>query len=294
MFYSKSKPIRLLITAGMLFPALFIVGGSFIAGLIICGIQSLDFFPLIGKRTLSLHAYIGIFQSAVFYRSLIFSLGISLVATVLAALIAVILALWLRKYVRKGGWLYFLLQFNLPVPHVVGAIAILILFGQSGLISRLVYRAGFIQQPSQFPIWVTDQFGIGIVLEYIWKEVPFIAVSILSILKSWTVPYEKQLQLLGANRWQRWRFVTFPFMLPALLSSSIIVFAYTFGSFEVPYILGSVSMPTLPILAYQAYLNPDLTYRPEAMAINTIITIISMILIILYIKWGGGYAAKRQ
>ncbi|UNJ81444.1 ABC transporter permease subunit (plasmid) [Bacillus sp. CMF21] len=294
MFYSKSKPIRLLITAGMLFPALFIVGGSFIAGLIICGIQSLDFFPLIGKRTLSLHAYIGIFQSVVFYRSLIFSLGISLVATVLAALIAVILALWLRKYVRKGGWLYFLLQFNLPVPHVVGAIAILILFGQSGLISRLVYWAGFIQQPSQFPIWVTDQFGTGIVLEYIWKEVPFIAVSILSILKSWTVPYEKQLQLLGANRWQRWRFVTFPFMLPALLSSSIIVFAYTFGSFEVPYILGSVSMPTLPILAYQAYLNPDLTYRPEAMAINTIITIISMILIILYIKWGGGYAAKRQ
>ncbi|TDL75668.1 ABC transporter permease subunit [Rhodococcus qingshengii] len=294
MFYSKSKSIRLLISAGMLFPALFIVGGSFIAGLIICGIQSLDYFPLIGKRTLSLHVYIGIFQSAVFYRSLIFSLGISLVATVLAALIAVILALWLRKYVRQGGWLHFLLQFNLPIPHVVGAIAILILFGQSGLISRLAYWAGIIQQPSQFPIWVTDQFGIGIVLEYVWKEVPFIAVSVLSILKSWTVPYEKQLQLLGANRWQRWRFVTFPFMLPALLSSSIIVFAYTFGSFEVSYILGSVSMPTLPILAYQAYLNPDLTYRSEAMAINTIITIISMILIILYIKWGGGYAAKRH
>ncbi|MDQ0971151.1 putative spermidine/putrescine transport system permease protein [Neobacillus niacini] len=294
MFYSKSKSIRLLISAGMLFPALFIVGGSFIAGLIICGIQSLDYFPLIGKRTLSLHVYIGIFQSAVFYRSLIFSLGISLVATVLAALIAVILALWLRKYVSQGGWLHFLLQFNLPIPHVVGAIAILILFGQSGLISRLAYWAGIIQQPSQFPIWVTDQFGIGIVLEYVWKEVPFIAVSVLSILKSWTVPYEKQLQLLGANRWQRWRFATFPFMLPALLSSSIIVFAYTFGSFEVPYILGSVSMPTLPILAYQAYLNPDLSYRPEAMAINTIITIISMILIILYIKWGGGYAAKRQ
>ncbi|MFJ5761134.1 ABC transporter permease [Neobacillus sp. NPDC093182] len=294
MFYSKSKSIRLLISAGMLFPAVFIVGGSFIAGLIICGIQSLDYFPLIGKRTLSLHVYIGIFQSAVFYRSLIFSLGISLVATVLAAMIAVILALWLRKYVRQGGWLHFLLQFNLPIPHVVGAIAILILFGQSGLISRLTYWAGFIQQPSQFPILVTDQFGIGIVLEYVWKEVPFIAVSVLSILKSWTVPYEKQLQLLGANRWQRWRFVTFPFMLPALLSSSIIVFAYTFGSFEVPYILGSVSMPTLPILAYQAYLNPDLTYRPESMAINTIITIISMILVILYIKWGGGYAAKRH
>jgi putative spermidine/putrescine transport system permease protein len=294
MFYSKSKPIRLLILGGMLFPALLFVAGTFFAGLFISGVQSLDYFPLIGKTTLSLHVYIELFHSAVFYRSLFFSLGISLVTTAIAALIAVILALWIRRYTRQGGWLHFLLQFNLPVPHVVGAIAILMLFGQSGLISRLAYWAGMIQQPSQFPVLVTDQNGIGIVLENVWKEVPFIAVSVLSILKSWVVPYEKQLQLLGANAWQRWRLVTFPFMLPALLASSIIVFAYTFGSFEVPYVLGSVSKPTLSILAYQAYLNPDLMYRSEAMAINIVITIISIILIILYMKWGEGYAAKRR
>jgi putative spermidine/putrescine transport system permease protein len=294
MFYSKSKPIRLLILGGMLFPALLFVAGTFFAGLFISGVQSLDYFPLIGKTTLSLHVYIELFHSAVFYRSLFFSLGISLVTTAIAALIAVILALWIRRYTRQGGWLHFLLQFNLPVPHVVGAIAILMLFGQSGLISRLAYWAGMIQQPSQFPVLVTDQNGIGIVLENVWKEVPFIAVSVLSILKSWVVPYEKQLQLLGANAWQRWRLVTFPFMLPALLASSIIVFVYTFGSFEVPYVLGSVSKPTLSILAYQAYLNPDLMYRSEAMAINIVITIISIILIILYMKWGEGYAAKRR
>lgn len=150
-----------------------------------------------------------------------------------------------------------------------------------------------IQQPSQFPVVVTDQKGIGIILEYVWKEAPFIAVSVLSILKSWIIPYEKQLQLLGANAWQRWRFVTFPFVLPALLASSIIVFTYTFGSFEVPYVLGSVSKPTLSILAYQAYLNPDLTYRSEAMAINMVITIISIMLIVLYMKMGESYASKQ-
>jgi putative spermidine/putrescine transport system permease protein len=294
MFYSKSKPVRLIILGCMLVPALLFVAGTFFAGLFISGVQSLDYFPLIGKTTLSLHVYSELFHSAVFYRSLFYSLGISLVTTTIAALIAVLLALWIGRYTRQGGGLHFLLQFNLPVPHVVGAIAILILFRQSGLISRLAYWAGLIQQPSQFPVLVTDQNGIGIVLEYVWKEVPFIAVSVLSILKSWVVPYEKQLQLLGANAWQRWRFVTFPFMLPALLASSIIVFAYTFGSFEVPYVLGSVSKPTLPILAYQAYLNPDLRYRPAAMAINMVITIISMILIILYMKWGEGYAEKRH
>jgi putative spermidine/putrescine transport system permease protein len=230
----------------------------------------------------------------VFYDALLFSLGVSFVTTVLAATIAVILALCLRRYTKKGGLLHFMLQFNLPVPHVVGAIAVWMLFGQSGFMARLAYWVGLIDQPSQFPILVTDQHGIGIVLEYVWKEVPFIAVSVLSILKSWVVPYEKQLQLLGANAWQRWRLVTFPFMLPPLLSSSIIVFSYSFGSFEVPYVLGSLSRPSLPILAYQAYLNPDLAYRSEAMAINMVITLISMILIVLYMKWGEGHAVQRQ
>ncbi|SFT13302.1 ABC transporter permease [Paenibacillus sp. BC26] len=293
MFYSRSKPIQLLLVGGMLLPALLVAAGTFFAALIINGIQSLDYLPLIGQTTLSLHVYGELFHSALFYRALLYSLGISLVTTVLSALIAVVLALWIRRYTGQGGWLHFLLQFNLPVPHVVGAIATILLLGQSGLISRLAYLAGVIQQPSQFPVWVADQNGIGIMLEYVWKEVPFIAVSVLSILKSWVIPYEKQLQLLGANGWQRFRFVTFPFMLPALLASSIIVFAYTFGAFEVPYLLGSVSKPTLPILAYQAYLNPDLTYRPEAMAINMVITIISMILILFYMKWGEGYAEKQ-
>ncbi|MFD2612299.1 ABC transporter permease subunit [Paenibacillus gansuensis] len=215
-------------------------------------------------------------------------------ATLISALIAVVIAMWLRRYANQGGWLYFLLQFNLPVPHVVGAIAMLTLFGQSGLLSRLAYWAGMIRQPSEFPVLVTDSYGMGIVLEYVWKEVPFIAISVLSILKSWTVPYEKQLQLLGAGMWHRWRFVTLPFMLPALTASSIIVFAYSFGSFEVPFVLGSVSRPTLPIWSYQSYLNPDLTHRSEAMAINMVITLISMFLIIFYMKWGEGYAAKRH
>lgn len=278
----------------MLLPSLLFVVGTFLAGLVISGMQSLDYFPLIGKTTLSLHVYRELFSSAVFYQALFFSLGVSLVTTAITASIAIMLALLLRRYTRQGGFLHFLLQFNLPVPHVVGTIAVLMLFGQSGFAARLAYWAGMLEQPSQFPVLVSDQHGIGIVLEYVWKEVPFIAVSVLSILKSWVVPYEKQLQLLGANAWQRWRMVTFPFMLPALLASSIIVFAYTFGSFEVPYVLGSISRPTLPILAFQAYLNPDLAYRPEAMAINMVITVISMMLIFLYMKWGEGYAAQRR
>jgi putative spermidine/putrescine transport system permease protein len=76
-----------MIISGMLVPSLLFVAGTFFAGLFISGVQSLDYFPLIGKTTLSLHVYIELFHSAVFYRSLFFSLGISLAATFFAALI---------------------------------------------------------------------------------------------------------------------------------------------------------------------------------------------------------------
>ncbi len=278
----------------MLLPAFALVLGTFLAGTAISLIQSLDYLPFIGHTQLSLQAYRDILGSTVILHGLVFSLAVALVATIISAMIAMLLAHLLRPYTNQGGWLYFLLQFNIPIPHVVGAVAIGMLFSQSGLLARLAAAAGMIQQPSQFPVLINDQYGAGIIMEYIWKEVPFIAITLLSILKSWVVPYEQQLQLLGAGRWQRWRMVTLPFMLPPLISSCMIVFAYTFGSFEVPYILGSVSQPTLPLLAYEAYLHPDLQRRPEAMAINMVITLISMILIAIYMKWGETHAARRS
>ncbi|MFI2855954.1 ABC transporter permease [Paenibacillus sp. JSM ZJ436] len=294
MFYSKSKKARLWLLAGMLLPSVLVILVPVGAGLWITGEQSLGYVPLIGQTELSLDVYRELFVSRIFYSSLSFSLMVSLFSTLISAVLAVLMALWLRRYVNKSKWLQFLIQFNLPLPHVVGAMAIWMLLGQSGYLSRLAYWAGIIQEPAAFPVLVQDQVGAGIILEYIWKEVPFIAVSIISILKAWVLPYERQLRLLGASSWQRFRLVTFPFMLPPLLSSSIIVFAYTFGSFEVPYILGSVSQPALPILAYEAYTNPDLTYRPEAMAINMVITMISVVLVFLYLKWGEHHTVQQS
>lgn len=72
MFYSKSKSIRRIILSAMLAPALIFMAGTCFAGLLISMVQSLDYFPLIGKTTLSLRVYIDLFHSAIFYRSLFF------------------------------------------------------------------------------------------------------------------------------------------------------------------------------------------------------------------------------
>ncbi|MBE6056036.1 MAG: sugar ABC transporter permease, partial [Clostridium sp.] len=58
----------------------------------------------------------------------------------------------------------------------------------------------------------------------------------------------------------------------------------SFGAFEVPYLLGPTTPKLLPVKAYIEYSSPDLTNRPYAMVINTILIVISTFLIVLYKK----------
>ena len=75
-----------------------------------------------------------------------------------------------------------------------------------------------------------------------------------------------------------------PLVMPGLLRASILVFAFTFGAFEIPFLLGQRYPSALPVLAYRSYHDVDLNARPEAMAMSMIIAALIMILILIYMK----------
>ena len=43
---------------------------------------------------------------------------------------------------------------------------------------------GLIESAEAFPLLINDRFGIGIMLAYVWKEIPFITLMLLSVLRS--------------------------------------------------------------------------------------------------------------
>ncbi len=59
------------------------------------------------------------------------------------------------------------------------------------------------------------------------------------------------------------------------MAASLIVFAFTFGAFEVPFLLGRSYPTILPVMAYDEYRSVELTDRPAAMAINVLITLVT-------------------
>ena len=62
-------------------------------------------------------------------------------------------------------------------------LSVIIASSESGSFARLAFQWGIITRPSEFPELVFDPYAIGIILQYVWKETPFIGVIILANIK---------------------------------------------------------------------------------------------------------------
>lgn len=269
----------------LLLPAMSVIVLLFFGGLLIGLMRSFNYMPVIGLTEPNLDAYFAIFSDEEFYLSFLLSLHISLTSTVISCVLAVGAALLLRRAFIGRAIINFLFQLNLTVPHLVGAIGILYLFSQSGTFARLAAEVDLIQRPADFPALVFDPFAVGIILQYVWKEVPFIGVIVLANMQALGENYESVARSLGASRWQAFRHVLLPLIFPGLLSASVIVFAFTFGAYEIPALLGANYPAALPVLAYRKYTDVDLAARPEAMALAIMIAILSAVMLYFYIRY---------
>ena len=160
--------------------------------------------------------------------------------------------------------------------------ALITVIAPSGLLARLVYAAGFIQQPADFPALINDRYGAGIVLAYVLKEVPFIALMTLALLSRLGDEYEQAARVLGASGVQR--SLGYLAAVSPVRSSSLIVFAFIFGAFEVPFILGRPYPAMLSVLAQQRYMDVNLMARPGAIALAVVSTLLTAALAWAYLR----------
>ena len=268
----------------LLAPAMTLIVVLFFGGLAIGVMRSFNWMPVIGLTEPNLDAYRAVLSDPDFLQSFLLTFYIAFTSTLISAVVAIASALLLRRTFAGRSAINFLFQLNLTVPHIVGAIGILYLFSQSGFFARMAFQIGLIARPGEFPALVFDPFAIGIILQYVWKEVPFIGVIVLAQMQALGTDYESVARSLGANRWQAFRHVLLPLILPGVLSASVIVFAFTFGAYEVPLLLGASHPQALPVLAYKTYTDVDLAARPEAMAMAVVIALLSALMIWVYLR----------
>ncbi len=236
--------------------------------------QSLGYQPFLPARPLGLDAYRALWADPAVRASVGLTLRIAVLATAAAAVLGVGAALLVRSLGRSRTAFAALLQVTLPLPHIVAALAMVLLLAQSGALSRVATAAGFVDAPAAFPALTQDGFGWGIIASYVWKEAPFVGVVVLAVLSSGVAELEDAARALGAGAWQRFRHVVAPVIAPAVGATSVLVFAFTVGSYEVPFLLGRPFPATLPVVAYQRFRDPDLAARAPAMAIAVVTAVL--------------------
>ncbi|MBA2495641.1 MAG: ABC transporter permease subunit [Acidimicrobiia bacterium] len=267
----------------LLAPPLSIVVVFFLGGFAQAVAQSFGYVPFLPAGEVGFDAYRNAWADPATRASIGLTFRIAFLATGLAVLLGVGAALLIRRSGRLRRVSSAVFQSTLPVPHIVGALSMLLLLAPTGFAARLGDAAGLTDGASSFPVLIGDRFGWAIVAEYVWKETPFIGVVALSALSSGVAELEDAARTLGAGPWSRFRHVTLPVLLPGVLATSIIAFAYSFGSFEVPSLLGRAFPSTLPVVAYERYRDTDLTARPQAMAISVGIAVTIGVLVLAYL-----------
>ena len=286
------RPPQRWVVAVALAPALIVVLALFGGGLLLGLLQALGYFPGATQQALTLQHFQQVLSDPDFLESLGLTLYVALSSTTIAVLFSIGIALAFLQVSEEQRWAHFIFQIPLVVPHLVVAIAVIFLLSPSGWFSRIAQSLGLIQASSDFPFLINDRFGVGMIVTYVWKEIPFITLMIFSVLRNAGTELIDVGKTLHANPWQRFRYIILPIIFPSLAASSLIVFAYTFGAFEVPYLLGQTYPMLLPVWAYKHYADVDLTSRPEGIATGILIALIVALIVLLSHVVGRGEKAK--
>jgi iron(III) transport system permease protein len=162
------------------------------------------------------------------------SLWISAASVALAALVGVPLAFVFARLEFPGRRvLGGLVALPVALPPLVGVIAFLFLFGESGFLSRGVQAALGLSTPP----WRLQGAG-AILLVHAYSMYVYFYLFTRAGLARLDAAMEEAAAILGAGRRRTLLRVTLPLLLPALVGASLLTFMTSLASFSAPYIFG--------------------------------------------------------
>lgn len=277
-----SRKTKRAITPYLLALPAIVLLAVFLYGVLNGVLQGFGIMPFLGRTDFTFEYYLEALTRADLASSISYSLYLALASSVIATVGGVAIAACMTR--AKTSRLTRLVNIQIPIMtmHSLVALAVMFLFAGSGLVPRVLAAFGLVSGPSDFPSVVGAVSGWGILVTYAWKEIPFVAFSTITIMASISDSLGEAASTLGASPWRAFFGVTLPLCKGAVAKAFMIIFAFAFGSYEVPFLLGPTLPQTLPVLAYVEFQDPDIVNRCYAMALNGIMAILCALIALAY------------
>ena len=209
--------------------------------------------------------------------------GASLIAALVNVVFGLLVAWVLVRYNFFGKKIIdALVDLPFALPTAVAGISLTALLAGNGWVGQYLE-----------PLGIQLAFNPnGVVIALIFIGLPFVVRTVQPILEDLEAELEEASASLGANRWQTFRLVVFPILLPALLTGYALAFARAVGEYgSVIFIAGNIPMvseitPLMIITKLEQYDYAGAT------AIAVVMLLISLLLL-LAINGLQAWTAKR-
>jgi sulfate/thiosulfate transport system permease protein len=164
------------------------------------------------------------------------SFGASFVGALINMVFGVLLAWVLVRYEFPGRrFADALVDLPFALPTAVAGIALTAVYSKEGWIGQYLE-----------PLGIKAAFSpLGIMIALTFIGLPFVVRTVQPVLQTLEVELEEAAASLGASRWQTWRRVIFPILMPAVLTGFALAFGRALGEYgSVIFIAGNMPMKT--------------------------------------------------
>jgi len=213
------------------------------------------------------------------WRAALNSAGLALASVVLAGALGVALGLLTGLADFPGRRIVSaLLALPAVLPPLVGVVAFLFLYGESGVIARAV----MLLTGADTPPWRFEGAG-AVILIHVTTMYVYSYLLVRGALATLDPALLEAAASLGAGRWRTLRTVVLPLLRPAIGNGALLTALSSLASFSAPYVFGG-GFRVLPTQIVSTRLNGDI---PIAMVETIALVVLSLAALLMASRIGG-------
>ena len=180
---------------------------------------------------------------------------IAVTSTVISTILGTISAVGLNKYDFKGkGFINSLIYIPIVIPEIVLGISLL----------------------SVYTLFHLELGITSIIIAHITFSIPYVITSVRSTLNALSKEIEEASYDLGANKWNTFRYITLPLIMPGVISGATLAFTLSMDDVVISYFTAGPGSNTLPLNIY-SMIKTGIT--PDVNALSTLMLLVVVIVL---------------
>ena len=181
--------------------------------------------------------FVAIITGSEFWQAMLVSLKWVFWEVILQFTLGLIIALLLNQKFKARGFFRALIFIPWAMSGVLTAVLWNLIYNQNiGILNDLLMKLHIVSEPVDWLVSAGTALA-AIIAVNCWVGIPFNILLLTSGLTGISDDIYESASIDGANKFQRFLYITLPLMKPAMLSVLMLGFIYTFKAFDLMYIM---------------------------------------------------------